>query len=59
MLVNQVAVSQLCRGTSGTPVPPPYDAAVDNITNPSIYVIPNDAAALPTHILAFYRNAPV
>lgn len=57
MLVNKVAVANPCRGTSGTPIPAPHDAGVDNPKSPSIYVIPNDAAALPIYILAFYRNA--
>jgi len=35
-----------------------YDYAVNNIQSPTIYAIPNDDAALPVYVVAFYKNAP-
>lgn len=33
------------------------DCAVDNLKNPSIYVIPNNNAIYPKYVVAFYKNA--
>ena len=34
-----------------------FDCAVDNLPNPTIYVIPNNNAIYPKYVIAFHRNA--
>ena len=34
-----------------------FDNAVDNVFNPSIYVVPYEEAVLPVYLVAFHKNA--
>lgn len=63
MFLCRVVVGDWCRGTNGqlTPAPKPhsqlelFDSTVDNIQNPSIFVIFHDAQAFPEYLVSFKR----
>jgi poly [ADP-ribose] polymerase 7/11/12/13 len=58
MFVCRVALSVPCQGKGYTDIDKTkYSYAVDNMMNPSIFVVPDDEAALPLYIVAFYKNA--
>ena len=58
MLICDVIVGNVCRGSSNLVVDQSkYECAVDNLTNPSIYVVPNNDASYPRFQIAFYKYA--
>lgn len=58
MFVCKVALSIPCQGRGYSEIDKSkYNYAVDNLLNPTIFVVPDDEAALPVYIVAFYKNA--
>ena len=59
MFLCQVVVGEYCRGKGGLLAPPPrngdilYDATVDDVRDPSIFVTYNDAQAYPEYLVRF------
>lgn len=59
----RVAVGDWCKGKKGqlTPDPKPnsalelFDSTVDNVSNPSIFVVYHDAQAYPAYMVSFRR----
>lgn len=59
-LMCRVLVGRVCVGTTGATLDlEKFDAAVDTLRSPTMYVIPYDDAALPTHVMHFWREPPV
>ena len=63
MYLARVLVGQYCLGNSSMIVPPPkdysrpeilYDSVVDNISNPSIFVVFYDSQCYPEYLIGFY-----
>ena len=60
----RVAVGDWCKGRKGqlTPDPKPhstlelFDSTVDNVSNPSIFVVYHDAQAYPEYVVSFRRS---
>ncbi|CAB9519745.1 polymerase 14 [Seminavis robusta] len=60
----RVAVGDWCQGTNGqlTPDPKPrnplelFDSTVDNVLDPSIFVVYHDAQAYPDYLVSFQRS---
>lgn len=58
MLFNKVLIGSKTRCGSNQSIDTNHhDNSVDNIAQPSIVVCPYNDGALPTYIIAFYRNA--
>lgn len=57
MLVCRAAIGHACVGTSNMEIHPTFDCAVNDQTNPTIYVMPNDDSVIPQYAIAFYKNA--
>jgi hypothetical protein len=65
MFLCRVVVGDWCRGTNGqlTPDPKPhsqlelFDSTVDNVRNPSIFVVYHDSQAYPEYLISFTRRA--
>jgi poly [ADP-ribose] polymerase 10/14/15 len=61
MFLCRVAVGDWSKGTNGqlTPDPKPdnklelFDSTTDNVGNPSIFVVYNDAQAYPEYLVSF------
>lgn len=59
MFICKVACHTACQGSQNKVIDTTkYDHAVNNIHAPTIYAIPDDDAAVPVYIVAFYKNAP-
>ena len=64
MFLCRVVVGDWCRGTNGqlTPDPKPhsqlelFDSTVDNVHNPSIFVVYHDSQAYPEYLISFTRR---
>jgi poly [ADP-ribose] polymerase 10/14/15 len=64
MFLCRVAVGDWCKGQEGqlTPDPKPhnhlelFDSTVDNVTNPSIFVVYHDAQAYPEYLVSFVSS---
>ena len=52
MLYCKFAYKKLTRGSNIDPV----NAGCDNVSTPSIFVVPNADAVLPLYLVAFYKN---
>ena len=65
MFLCRVSVGDWCKGTNEqlTPDPKPhnsfelFDSTVDNVTNPSIFVVYHDAQAYPEYLVSFKRKS--
>jgi hypothetical protein len=58
MIISKVALCKGCQGKANQNIDQArFDHAFDSQQNPSIYVIPNDSAALPVYVVAFHKNA--
>ena len=62
MYLARVLVGKYCRGNPGMIVPPPkdpsrpeilYESVVDNLANPSIFVVFSDAQCYPEYLITF------
>ncbi|XP_027758457.1 protein mono-ADP-ribosyltransferase PARP14-like, partial [Empidonax traillii] len=62
MYLARVLTGQYCAGAAGLITPPPknpadptdlYDSVVDNVSNPTIFVIFNDIQAYPEYLITF------
>uniref|UniRef100_A0A8C3M663 Uncharacterized protein n=1 Tax=Geospiza parvula TaxID=87175 RepID=A0A8C3M663_GEOPR len=62
MYLARVLTGQYCAGTAGLKAPPPrsqadptdlYDSVVDNVYNPTMFVIFNDIQAYPQYLITF------
>jgi poly [ADP-ribose] polymerase 10/14/15 len=64
MFMCRVSVGDWCRGTNEqlTPDPKPhngfelFDSTVDNVTNPSIFVVYHDSQSYPEYLVSFKRK---
>lgn len=58
MLVCDVVVGNSCMGSLKKVLDQSqYDSMVNNLKNPTIFVVPNDDAAYPTYVIAFDKQA--
>lgn len=61
MIQTRVITGEWCQGTQQMKAAPyktnaqtqQYDSVVDNVNNPSMYVVFNDASAYPEYIIKF------
>ena len=59
MFACRVSVGVYCRGVRDAPVPDPrkgyllYDSTVNDMANPSIFVVYHDAQAYPEYLVKF------
>ena len=65
LYLARVAVGEFCQGDSSMRVPPaqpgtddllPYDATVDNLGQPEMYVAYHDAQAYPEYLITIRRQ---
>lgn len=57
MFICRAAIGRACLGNNSKQIPEEFDTAVNNLENPTIYVMPNDDSVLPEYVIAFYMNA--
>ena len=58
MFICNIIVGNYCVGMRNTKINTTmYDCAVDNLTNPKIYSLPNNNSVFPKYIVAIHRNA--
>ena len=64
MYLARVLTGQYCAGSEGLITPPPknladptdlYDSVVDNVNNPTMFVIFNDIQAYPEYLITFRK----
>lgn len=54
LFVCKFVYVNICKGTSCKKCPDGYDVQTNDIKNPSIYSVDNDAAILPLYLVRFY-----
>ena len=55
LLVCKLAYKKAITGTYNSPCPDGFDVQVDNVENPSIFSVHNDAAIYPEFVVRFYH----
>lgn len=57
MFFCNILAGKVCQSDPNQAIPAAFDTGVDNVKRPSIYVVRDDAKALPVYLVRFHKTA--